>query len=462
MKKRPEPITCPNCGRVYGVARGRCDHCNWIADVDFPRIEHNAIRSTTGRTRQGGGFPYRETALKSNETWPGSRRVWTLDVSGGQLVAREVLKRVQKKGQRWYCISFEHWDQRLSDEPYGVRLDVYMRPNVFEKTEALQKEEPVHLGTWLPTYSDKPEGRFWWYRDKFWITTEFSKEEARLLVRDEVSSREKEISDKGLDWWNCWDHDWYPVSSDGMPILTKEDKGDSSWHYVCQKCGAEYSRTREPWEREPPPPKPDSPIGPLSSRSEITVKIELPTTKELRKWLVEEAGGWEAYASQIRTHHGMIFQPSEETKRLWDKVRRTRRKSALLRAAQKWLEGLAKDSERIVREYLVPHSFEKDSPAERWRQILLRNPDLLKPSVPELVERSESFSLVAGQFFSESALGPQKIELATAGRGPYALRKTLLHETLHWLDWLADIPWRKNHAPLWEERRRKFERMFPP
>jgi hypothetical protein len=252
-------------------------------------------------------------------------------------------------------------------------------------------------------------------------------------------------------------------------MLAKQEKGDRFWHYVCQKCGAEYSKTREEWEEEPPPPRPRERIPPSDLRTEMTVKIELPTTKELRRWLVEEAGGWQAYASEVRTYGGMIFQPSEETKGLWDKIRRTAEESALLQAAQKWLEALAKDSERIGREYLVRCSFEKDSPAEQWRQILLQDPEGLKLTAPELVERSDPASspwcltLVMGRIFQEGgAFGKLKIQIVTSGQSPYGIRSTVLHETLHWLDWYAQMPWYGNHDSLWKVRLRKFEKMFPP
>ena len=283
--------------------------------------------------------------------------------------------------------------------------------------------------------------------------------------------------EEGSSWGykevNCWDHDWYAVSGDGKPMLAKQEKGDRFWHYVCQKCGAEYSKTREEWEEEPPPPRPGKRIPPSDSLTEMTVTIQFfPPPKELKKRLVEEAGGWEAYASEIRTYYGMILQPSEETKRLWYKVRRATGESALLRAAQKWLEGLAKDSERVVREYLEQLSFEKGSSAERWRQMVLKKSGLVKPSVPDLVEVSDSSSLT-GYYSPVSPSGKPQIEVLISGsladllwsrstRSEYEIRRTILHETLHWLDSLADLPWRENHGLPWEERLRKFKRMFPP
>lgn len=99
---------------------------------------------------------------------------------------RMMLERNQMGEQGWHRISFRPHDKRLWDKSvngyWGIAMYVYMRPSVYEKAEALQKEEPIYLGTWFPRHSQKMEGKFWWCRDKFWISTGCSEEEARLLL----------------------------------------------------------------------------------------------------------------------------------------------------------------------------------------------------------------------------------------------------------------------------------------
>ncbi len=99
---------------------------------------------------------------------------------------RKALQRKRTAEKRWHCISFHPEDSRLADKDRwgysGVYMHVYMKPSVFEKAQAFQREEPIYLCTWFPQKQDKLEGKFWWHRDKFWASTGYSEEEARLLI----------------------------------------------------------------------------------------------------------------------------------------------------------------------------------------------------------------------------------------------------------------------------------------
>jgi len=111
---------------------------------------------------------------------------WMLDEERGQFVANQLDREAASRvNSTWYRIEFKPRDSRLKEKEqfvYGIYFDVYMRPSVFEKAQALQREEPLYLGSWFPRFKNKQEGKFWWYRDKFWISTMYSEEEARLLL----------------------------------------------------------------------------------------------------------------------------------------------------------------------------------------------------------------------------------------------------------------------------------------
>jgi len=105
------------------------------------------------------------------------------EISNLETGLRQALQREQERPREgWYCISFNISHKRLSD--YRVRMTAYMKQRVFEKAQAFQREEPLYLVTYVPKEAskDKVEGKFWWYRDEFWVSVGYSEEEARLFL----------------------------------------------------------------------------------------------------------------------------------------------------------------------------------------------------------------------------------------------------------------------------------------
>lgn len=119
-------------------------------------------------------------------------------LSSCEFALRKVIQASETGEQGWCRVSFEaSEDNRLWNKADGYfhipRLDVYMRPSGFDKAQAFQKEEPIYLGTWFPKHSNKLEGKFWWHRDKFSISTMYSEEEARLFLWEKGRREERKL-----------------------------------------------------------------------------------------------------------------------------------------------------------------------------------------------------------------------------------------------------------------------------
>ena len=111
------------------------------------------------------------------------------EVPGLGLRLREILSCMKRED--WYRISLGVVKGKYGDVVL-VGCCVYMRPSVFEKAQVFQREEPLYLGT---TSLSKEEQRrnFWWHRDKFWVSTMYSEEEARLLLWEKGRREEKKL-----------------------------------------------------------------------------------------------------------------------------------------------------------------------------------------------------------------------------------------------------------------------------
>jgi len=105
------------------------------------------------------------------------------------------LRKVLQGEQGWQRIEFGIDDVGLSSRwTIPPRFYVSLRPTVFEKVQVFQREEPIYLGTWSPVqdYAEM-EGKFWWHRDKFWVSTMYTEEEARLLLWEKGRREERKL-----------------------------------------------------------------------------------------------------------------------------------------------------------------------------------------------------------------------------------------------------------------------------
>jgi hypothetical protein len=151
------------------------------------------------------------------------------------------------------------------------------------------------------------------------------------------------------------------------------------------------------------------------------------------------------YYSVLRNCGGKKLKLSSETKRLWKKVMLAKNKPILIKRGQMWLESLNKDIRNCDEEdYAKSFNFREvsiDKSRGGWNT----------PKLQLVTEDKHNY----GRFKAGIMVGGVFIEL-NKEHNVNELKKTLLHEAVHWIDSCSKTP--SNHDCYFKNRVRELGR----
>lgn len=159
----------------------------------------------------------------------------------------------------------------------------------------------------------------------------------------------------------------------------------------------------------------------------------------------------ERYYSEVRDCCGSKIRVSKETKKLWKEVIKSKLRPTIIERAQKWLESLTKDSN-------VNYESEKE---KGWAKSIDWKTGMISRSrggfgCPKL-QLKENGGTLHGEFRAGILIGGVFIDIYK-DKPINEIKKTLLHEALHYLDSRSKTP--SNHDCYFQMRLNWMEKRF--
>jgi hypothetical protein len=154
-----------------------------------------------------------------------------------------------------------------------------------------------------------------------------------------------------------------------------------------------------------------------------------------------------SYCLRVRDAGGRILRVSPETRRLWKLVDKAKQRPTMLKRANEWMISLAKDSQSAPKGCMARY-VDKYGNMGRSRWGL---------GAPKLIFEKRSV-FEKGAYTRHFIEGVHEIYV-DPNRNLLGVKETLLHETLHFLDDLAEI--HEGHNLRFEKRMEWMLKKFP-
>lgn len=163
----------------------------------------------------------------------------------------------------------------------------------------------------------------------------------------------------------------------------------------------------------------------------------------------------EKYESKVRNSGGKVMKFSVETKQLWKKIKKSKTIPTFIKYSDLWLISLEKDS-RNIGENDWAKSINKDGTITGSRGGMIA-PKIVITKNTTYKHDGEVYGNF-GMYHTHILRGINQIEISR-DRPLHEMKKTLIHEALHYLDGLADMK-NGNHDCYWDIRLDKMNNIF--
>lgn len=162
------------------------------------------------------------------------------------------------------------------------------------------------------------------------------------------------------------------------------------------------------------------------------------------------------YWTKPRTNIGTVLQLSKETRRSFKYTTKAKTRPAFIRRANQFIQSICKDA-------TVYKSENKNQYPNRWKKILNSDGTISKcrgsfTGFPTVIMSKTDMWSTKGEYSRAFMQGQHSITMNC--KLPFAeWTETFAHETLHFIDALAEIPC-DNHGYYWKNRLDKFKSML--
>lgn len=163
----------------------------------------------------------------------------------------------------------------------------------------------------------------------------------------------------------------------------------------------------------------------------------------------------QTYYPKIRNSGGKVMKFSKETKRLWKKIKNALTIQTFIKYANLWILSIEKDSEN-VKETDYALKLGSDGNIHRSRGGFTA-PKVVIVENTTYKEDGKTYGQF-GAYHTHIIAGINQIELCKTFRTLTEIKKTLIHEALHYIDERSKTP--SNHDCYFQIRLKRMEEIF--
>ena len=214
--------------------------------------------------------------------------------------------------------------------------------------------------------------------------------------------------------------------------------------WVCRKCG-------NVWHR-----KKSDKIGPMfCCDKRVLAARKYPNIRKISRYAQRQAKidrFKEKYQTKPRTNIGTVLQISKDTRQAFKQCQRAKQRPTFLKRAQLFVEAISQD--------VMLYQTDRDKEIS-WCRRINSNGEITKSKgsfggIPNIISSESHYTL--GLYSRHWLKGVNQITISRCATIT-DMSRTLLHETLHWLDSMSEMG-HNYHDCYWKTRLKKLEKMF--